>query len=333
MQDTSFTSRIAYLCGAAVLLSISGARAQGIQYDKIEFSTEQLAPHVYALTGSPGTDAGHPEGAGGRVGVLIGPDGILVVDASYLPAAPKLENAIRKLDRGKFRFLINTHEHPDHTGGDPYFAKLGATIFAREEVRRDLLITPPPAVLAVIGSAASFTDPARLPTVTYGGGSANQIHFDGETVDVIPVAQAHTDGDTIVRFETADVMMIGDFYRNYGYPFVDRQHGGSFQGVLDALDLTLKLSGPNTKLVPGHGSIVTRADIGPYRDMIVDVRTKVSRMIAAGAALPDVLAAHLTEAYDARVPGALAPLPPGVPGTSADRFVGALYQELKASKN
>jgi cyclase len=281
--------------------------------------------NVFVLTGSRGTDPGHPEGAGGRLGVLTGPDGVLTVDASYAPLAEKVEAAIHAITPLPIRVLIDTHSHPDHTGGNPYFAKKGAIVFAREEVWRDLDQLPPPRVLAAIGAAASFTDPARLPTVTYPMGGPLKIRFDGEIVDLIPVYSAHTDGDTIVRFEKADV------YRNYGYPFIDPAHGGTFKGVVDALDVVSNLSGPNTQLVPGHGSIISRKDIDAYRAMILDIRARVAEMAKQGKSVQEVLAAKLTAPYDATVQGGLDPLPAGL-GTSADRFVSAMYAEVTRTK-
>src|ERR1700722_10495322 len=315
---------------AATLIICACAHAQGIQYDIAEFVADKVGPNIYFLTGSPGSDPGHPEGAGGRVGVLAGTDGVLMVDASYAPLSDKLAAAIRKISPSPIRFLVDTHEHPDHTGGNPQFARMGALIIAREEVREDLSMGFPPAIAAAIGKAASGTDPDRLPVLTYGMGEPLKIRMNGETVDLIPVRAAHTNGDTIVRFEKADVMMIGDFYRNYGYPFIDPQHGGSFKGVLDALDTVVKIAGPKTTLVPGHGAVIHVADIAPYRAMIVDVQAKVQRMVLDGKSLQEVLAAKLTSPYDAKVPAGLAPLPAAF-GTSAERFVGTLYAELKAA--
>jgi cyclase len=319
---------IAEFVGMTLMLG-SAALAQGIDYSKAEIITEQVGPNVYALTGSPNVDPGHMEGAGGRIGVLIGPDGVLMVDAQYAPLTDKVIAAIRKLTDAPIRFLINTHEHPDHTGGNPNFAKLGALILAREETYEDLVQVPPPAVQAAIGEAASFTDPARLPVLTYGQGSPLKIRMDDEVVDVISAPPSHTDGDTIVRFEKADVMMIGDFYRNYGYPFVDPSHGGTIKGVLAALDLVMQVADAKTVLLPGHGSVVSVADLAPYRDMIVDVEGKVQQMIDEGKSVQEVLAAKLTAPYDAKVPGGLTPLPAGL-GTSANRFVGEMYAELSA---
>jgi glyoxylase-like metal-dependent hydrolase (beta-lactamase superfamily II) len=166
--------------------------------------------------------------------------------------------------------------------------------------------------------------------VTYGLGEPVSLHLNNETVHLIPLPPAHTSGDTIVHFENADVVMIGDFYRNYGYPFVDPSLGGTFAGVLQALDATMHLAGPSTRLVPGHGTVVTRADLAGYRDMIVDVQAQVQRMIDAGNSQQEVLAANLTAPYDPQVPGAL-DLTFGV--TSADRFVSTLYAELRAGQS
>jgi cyclase len=325
-------AKFAGLASASIFfLSEVNAGAQGIDFAKTEIMTQQLAPNFYVLTGSAGTDPGHPEAAGGRIGVLAGSEGVLMVDAEYAPLTEKVVAAIAKINMGPIRYLIDTHEHPDHTGGNANFARAGTIIISREEVREELDQPPPAAVAAAIGGATSFTDPARLPVVTFGLGPPVKIHFDGETVDLISVRAAHTDGDTIVWFESIDVMMIGDFYRNYGYPFVDLTHGGTLQGILQALDEVIKLAGPHTVLVPGHGTIVTKADLVPYRDMIINVRANVQHMINDGRSLPQVLQAKVTAPYDATIPGALTPLPAGF-GTSADRFVATVYTELKTTK-
>jgi len=299
------------------------AWAQGIDYAKIEILTERIAPNLYMLSGSAGADPGHEDAAGGRIGVLAGPDGIFMVDAQYAQVTDKVAAAIRKISSEPIRFLVNTHVHGDHTAGNANFVKMGALLFAREELREELL--RPPAA----GNAAPARDPARLPVVTYGTGDPIKFRLNGEIVDLIPVRAAHTGGDTMIRFENADVIMIGDFYRNYGYPFIDTNNGGTLKGALEGLDATMKLAGPNTRLIPGHGTIIHREDIIPYRDMILDVQAKVQQLINAGKSQQEVLAAKVTAPYDAKVPGGL--LPAGA-GTSADRFVGMVYAQLKGAK-
>jgi len=310
------------LCAAAMTAS---AWAQtGIQYDKIEIKTDKVASNLYMLSGSENVDPGHPDGAGGRIGILTGPDGIFMVDSQYLQIGDRVIAAIKRIDSGPIRFLVNTHIHGDHTAGNATFAKLGAVLLAREELRAGM--ARPPAATA----PASASDPARLPVITYGMGDPVRFRMNGETVELIPVRAAHTGGDTIVRFVNADVIMIGDFYRNFGYPFIDTNNGGSLKGALDGLELTMKIAGPNTKLVPGHGTYINRNDIIPYRDMMLGVQAKVQELIAQGKTLQDVLAAKVTAPYDAKVPGGL--LPAGAAGTSADRFVSMVYSQLKGAQ-
>jgi glyoxylase-like metal-dependent hydrolase (beta-lactamase superfamily II) len=311
---------------AFAALAISAiAWAQGPDYSKIEITVEKIAPNLFMLSGSAGFDPGHQDAAGGRIGVLAGPDGIFMVDAQYAQLTDKVLAAIKQISPAPIRFMANTHVHIDHTGGNANFAKMGATIFAREELREEML--HPPALAN--GNAAPAREPASLPVVTYGMGAPVKLHMDGEVVDLIPVRAAHTGGDTMIRFENANAIMIGDFYRNYGYPYIDTNNGGTLKGALEALDATMKLAGPDTKLIPGHGTIISRTDLVPYRDMILDVRAKVQQMISKGKSLQEVLAAKVTAPYDAKVPGGL--LPAGA-GTSADRFVAMVYAELKAGK-
>jgi len=312
-----------FLVAAAALSALSvNLRAQGIQYDKIEIKTEKIAPNLYMLSGSENVDPGHPDGAGGRIGVLAGPDGIFMVDAQYLQIGEKVIAAVRSIDAGPIRFLVNTHLHGDHTAGNATFAKLGAVILAREELREGMARTP---------ANAPARDPARLPVLTYGMGDPVRLRMNGETVELIPVRAAHTGGDTMIRFVNADAIMVGDFYRNFGYPFIDVTNGGSLKGALEALELTMKIAGPNTKLIPGHGTFINRKDIIPYRDMILAVQAKVQQLINQGKTEDEVLAAKVTAPYDAQVPGGLLPANTGG-GTSADRFVRMVYSQLKSAK-
>ena len=296
---------------AALAVSANGQ----INYDAIEILTEQYSPNLYMLAGAPGdADPNHPDGAGGRIGLLTGPDGIFMVDSQYAQISEKVLGAIRKISPEPIRYLTNTHLHVDHTGGNAYFVQLGALLIAREELREEM-------------ARSRNMDPERLPNVTYGLGDPIKFRMNGEVVDLIPIRAAHTGGDTIIRFENADVIMIGDFYRNFGYPFIDTNNGGSLKGALDALDYLMEIAGPETRLIPGHGTIITREDIIPYRDMILDVRGRVEQLISEGKSMEEVLAAKPTASYDTKVAGALDPTPGGR-GTSADRFVRMLYSEL-----
>jgi len=312
------------LCVALVATAAVSASAYAqIDYAAIQIITDKVAPNLYMLSGSAGTDQNHQDAAGGRIGVLAGPDGVLMVDSQYTQISDKVLAAVKRISNGPIRYLVNTHIHIDHTGGNAFFAKQGAVIYAREELREEMLHPPPQAN----GNPAPLRDAANLPVITYGLGSPVKIRMNGEVVDFIPVRAAHTGGDTMIRFENADIIMIGDFYRNFGYPYIDTANGGSLTGMLEGLDLLNKVAGPNTKLVPGHGTIITRADLIPYHDMIVAVRDKVRGLIAQGKSLQEVIAAKVTAPFDAKVEGGQ--LPAGAQGTSADRFVTEVYQELK----
>jgi cyclase len=314
--------RSAFLLGA-VLLPTYHVLAQGIPFAKIEIQASPLAPGLYLLKGSPAVDPAHKDAAGGSVGVLVGPDGVLLVDAQYAPITDKVLAAIHKITPQPIRFLVNTHVHLDHTGGNAAIVKTGALLLAREELREEMALPLP----AIAGAAAPPADPARLPVITYGMGSPIKIRLNGETVDLVPMPPAHTGGDTLVRFENANVIMAGDFYRSYGYPFFDVTRGGTLKGTLEALDQLIALADANTKIVPGHGAIAERTDVVRFRGMIVNLQLQVQRMVDQGKSLSEVLTARLTAPYDSQVPGALDPISVGGV-SSADRFVTDVYKEL-----
>lgn len=287
-------------------------------WDKIRMQvTEKLAPNLYALHGSAGLDPAHPDGAGGRVAVLFGSDGVLMVDTEDPQLAPKTLDAIRTFTSAPIKVVVNSHVHPDHTGGNAFFAKQGAVIFAQENLRDEMLNR--------FRNAARDPDPAGVPSATYRysspGTPAVTIHMDGETVDFIPMMPSHTAGDTIVRFNKANVIYIEDFYRNFGYPFADQANGGSIKGMIDAVDLIERIAGPDTTLVPGHGTLVTKKDLLGYRAMLVDILAKVQNLRNQGKSLDEILAANLTAPYDATTLGDTQ--------QSKDRFITEVYDELK----
>jgi cyclase len=294
--------------------------SQEMDFDKVEIITEHLGPNVYMLTGSAGLDPSHEDAAGGRIGVLAGPDGILMIDSQYVQLADKVLAAIKRINTGPIRLLVNTHIHRDHTAGNAYFAKQGAIIFAREELREGMVR------LSNLPNASTnpVANPAGFPIVTYGMGPPVKIHMNEEVVDFIPIRAAHTGGDTNIKFEKANVLFIGDFYRNYGYPFIDINNGGTLKGMLEGLEATMKSADANTTIVPGHGTLIKRDAIEPYRDMILAIAGKVEQMIAQGKSLQEVLAAKVTAPYDGKVAGGSE--------SSAERFVSAVYQELKGGR-
>jgi glyoxylase-like metal-dependent hydrolase (beta-lactamase superfamily II) len=291
--------------------------------------TEKLAPNLFILHGNAGVDAAHPDGSGGRVAVLFGSDGVLMVDTENAQVADKTLAAIRTFSDAPIRIVVNSHAHPDHTGGNAFFAKQGAVILAQENLRSELLPNPNAPPRPAGAPPATPLDPASLPVATYrydpatAGKPAMILHMDGETVDLIPMMPSHMGGDTVVRFEKANVIYIEDFYRNFGYPFADQANGGSIEGMLQAVDLLEKLSDDNTILVPGHGTLIHKQELLPYRKMLVEVMAKVKTLRDQGKSLKEVLAMNLTEPYDATTLGD--------DQSSKDRFISEAYNEVAPS--
>jgi cyclase len=293
-------------------------------WDKIDIMvTEKIAPNLFILHGLQGLDLAHPDASGGRVMVLFGPDGVLMVDTQNRQVAEKTLKAIRSFTDAPIKVVVNSHIHSDHTGANAFFGRQGALIFAQENLRDEMLRPP----LSASGQPAPAPDLAGVPVATYSynaaapGAPAVTLNMNGETVDFIPMMPSHTAGDTVVRFRKANAIYIEDFYRNFGYPFADQGNGGSIKGMLDAVDLLEELAGPDTTLIPGHGTLVKKNDLLAYRAMLVDILAKVKTLRDQGKSLKDVLAANLTEPYDK--------ITLGDTQQSKDRFITEVYDEVK----
>ena len=269
----------------------------------VQVGANKLAPNFYALQANGLS----------TVGVLAGPDGVLMVDSGTAALTEKIVAAIKTVSDRPIRFLINTHLHPDHTGGNENFGKMGVTILARERLR-GRLVKPNPAPSGAPGNPAPA---AALPLVTYD--APLTFHMNGEDVQAIPVVNAHTDGDTMVRFPVSDVIMTGDFYRSAGYPNIDRNSGGTFDGMIKGLNAIIDTAGANTRIVPGHGAIVDEKAVAAHRDLAIALRDRVAALVKKGQTLEQILATKPTADFDANVPQA---------GTTGDRFIGQLYAEL-----
>ena len=283
----------AVITGAQAPAGQKPAPAPAQDFSKVEIRVTKLASNFYTLVG-----------AGGTIGALVGPDGVFMVDSQFAPLTDRIVAAIRQISDRPIRFLVNTHLHGDHTGGNANLATMGVTLIARDELRAGLAKT-------------ATASPGALPLMTYRGPVT--FHMNGEDVQLIPVPAAHTSGDTMVRFAGTDLIMTGDFYRSAGYPNIDRANGGSLKGMLDGFNAVIALAGPATKIVPGHGDIVDRTAVTAHRDMTMAVRDRVEALVKQGKTLADIIAAKPTSDYDARVP--LSP-------TTSERFLGQLYAEL-----
>jgi cyclase len=294
------------LAAVALCLMVGAiAQAQGQQdFSKVEIKTTKLANNFYTL-----------EGQGGTIGVLTGPDGVFMVDDQFAPLTGKIVAAIKQISNGApIKFVVNTHVHGDHTGGNENLGKMGVVILARENLRNRLM-HPNPAANGTPGVPAPA---AALPIITYNG--LVTFHMDGEEVQLIPIPAAHTDGDTMVRFVNDDIIMTGDFYRSIQYPNIDIANGGSLNGMIDGLGQVLARSGPNTRIVPGHGPMVDRTAVMAHRDMILAIRDRVAKLIEQGDSQDQVLASKPTADYDSKVPNS---------AETTQRFVTQLYAQLK----
>ena len=221
------------------------------------------------------------EGSGGNIAVSTGPDGVLMVDDQFAPLAEKIAAAIEKLDQGPIKFVLNTHWHGDHTGGNAHFGKK-APIVAHANVRKRL-------------ADKSDTPKEALPVVTFGDSAS--VHINGEEIRLVHLGPGHTDGDCIIHFTRSGVFHMGDLFFNGRFPFVDLGSGGDVAGLLKIVETALQKIPADAKIIPGHGALATRADLESYRDMLVETTGLVKKAIADGKTVADVKAAGLPEKY------------------------------------
>ena len=297
------------LLSAAVLatLGLVAPRVSHSQnFDNVTIRPERLAEGVYVLYG-----------AGGNIGLAIGPEAVFVVDDQFAPLTPKIQAAIAALTDKPVRFVLNTHWHYDHTGGNENMGKAGALLVAHHNVRsrmstRQFIEFVKREVLPSPGGA--------LPVVTFHDGVT--FHINGDEIAAIHLPAAHTDGDAAVHFRRANVVHLGDvFFR--GYPYPDFSSGGSVRGILAGVDRVLAIINDSTKVIPGHGAATDKATLREYRNMIATVRDRVGKQVRAGATLQQVVASKPTAEFDAAFgSGFIKP---------AD-FIGFVYEDAKRAR-
>ena len=278
----------------AVLLTgltvFSGQAAQAqVGFADAALSIEHVAGNVYMV---------QRPGGGGNIGAFIGPDGVLLVDSLFAPMTENLVEVVGEVTDSEIRFLINTHIHGDHVGGNANLAEMGVVIFAHDNTRVKFLEESSHFPRGG-GSFAPRQPVAARPVVTYN--DAISFHLNGEEVHAFLAPPAHTDGDTFVYFPESDVLHLGDVFRTTSYPIVDKFNGGTLRGTIAALDLAIDMAGPDTRVIPGHGlEVVGRAEMVEFRDMILDIRDRVYAMIRQGLHLDEIMAAQPAAAYDAK---------------------------------
>jgi cyclase len=268
---------------SVVLLSAASASAQDQDFSKVEVKTVPLAGSVAML-----------EGSGGNIGVLVGADGVLLVDDEYAPLVPKILAAVKQLSPKPVRFVVNTHWHGDHTGGNAPLGTDGAVIVAQDNVFKRLSTEQ---YSAFMKKSIPASPAIALPVVSFA--DSLTFHFDGEQVDVFHVVPAHTDGDAVLWFRKANVVHMGDVFFNGLYPFIDTGSGGSIDGMVTALDAVLQRIDDGTKVIPGHGPVGTKADLKRFRDMLATVRDRIRKAIQQGKTQDQVVASKPTAEFDA----------------------------------
>ena len=257
------------------------------------------------------------KGSGGNIGVMIGKEGTLMIDDQFAPLSNKINGAIKTLDPGEIRFLINTHLHGDHSGGNENFKRMGVTVVAhdmarermgKESVNRGNEVTPP-------------RDKDALPVITF----ANKLnfHLNDEDIELIHFDPAHTDGDVAIHFVKANVYHMGDMFVTYGYPYIDYSNGGSINGFITTLDKLLAMMDDKTRIIPGHGELCTKADMKKFRDSLADIRDQVAAALKKGKKVEEITGLGITDKYEAEW---------GKGFIKGKDFVLSIAENLKAAK-
>lgn len=291
-----------YFIGLIFSISLflpDSASAQG----DVKIEVQHLNGNIYAIFGR-----------GGNIGMSAGDEGVFLIDDQYAPFTPKILAAIREINDGPIRFVLNTHWHGDHTGGNENLGDEGAMIIAQDNVRLRLIegldrgngrITPPAAEGA-------------LPVLTFN--DQVSLFINGEEARAIHVENAHTDGDSLIYFRDANVLHAGDTFFNGMFPFVDVASGGSIDGLIAAIELALSFVDDDTIIIPGHGPIATRADLGIYLEMLTLTRERVAALKAQGKSIEEIIAADPTADYNEKWTWAF---------INPEAFVSSVYSSLE----
>lgn len=260
--------------------TLGSVRAQ--DFEQVEIETIPVAENVYMLVGE-----------GGNIGVSAGEDGTFLIDDQFAPLTDKIRAAVAEISDRPIRFLLNTHWHFDHTGGNENLGEAGVVILAHNNVRQRMSTGQ---FIEALNMQIPAAPPEALPIITFEDGVT--FHINGDTIHAIHVDPAHTDGDTFLHWANADVIHTGDLYFSDGYPFIDTSSGGSIDGMIAATERILAMADENTKIIPGHGPLSNREELMAYRNMLIAVRGRTMAAIAMGMSLEEFIASNPTAELD-----------------------------------
>jgi cyclase len=280
MNSTSTMNRTLLAIIGMLICSLSFSQSN---FDTVKIVPHRLSDHLYFLTG-----------AGGNIGVLVGTDGTLMVDDQFAPLSNRINGAIKTLDPGDIRFVLNTHIHGDHSGGNENFARMGSTVIAQDNVLKRMSTST---VNSKTKEVTPPRDSAAWPVVTFP--NSMSIHLNGEDIELIHLGPAHTDGDVAIWFKKANVFHLGDMFVTYGYPYIDYEGGGSISGFVSNLDKLLALMNDKTRVIPGHGPLCSKTDVQKFRDTLADIRDQILVALRKGKQASEVSGLEIATKYDA----------------------------------
>jgi len=285
----------AFICLFSIALS-------GQKWDKVEVVSEEISEGIYILTGS-----------GGNIGLSVGKDGVLMIDDQFAPLSQKINAAIDKITDQDIRYLINTHWHGDHTGGNENFANDGATIIAHDNVRKRLSTDQ----IRPFGRTTPASPKTAWPKLTFN--DKMNVHFNDQSIQLIHIHNAHTDGDAFVYFPESNVLHMGDCFFKDRFPFIDRDMGGSPDGAIKAVQIAMMIADSETKIIPGHGTLASKDDLLRYHTMLITMRDRILKVIKDNVAEEDLDFAELTKDYKSWGGGFI----------NAEKMVKTLYNAYK----
>ncbi len=271
---------ITFLCFIALILP---TQTWAQDFDKVEIKAEKVTDNIYSLTGR-----------GGNIGLLVGEDGAFLIDDQYAPLTEKIKAAVAEITDKPIKYLVNTHWHGDHSGGNENMSNSGVIIVAHENVRDRL---EKGQNIKAFSRTVPPAPKAALPVITFSDDM--NFFFNGEKILITHVHNGHTDGDSFIYFTKSNVLHMGDNFFAGRYPYIDLSSGGSFEGLIQNVNKAMFLTDSDTKIIPGHGKVSTKEDLKKYRDVLIDVRDRVAKAIKSGMDLDEIKNANITKDYDA----------------------------------